>query len=486
MQDKPNIIVIMTDQQKATASHLYGNVACETPSLERLAKSGVIFTNAYTPHPLCVPARCSLWTAQYPHQHGSRRNQTFLAKGKEHAFKLWKNMGYTTGLIGKNHCFKDEEDINYFDVWCELGHSGISDAFPYRGMLWHRSEEAINFAHQTRKLMTSKPVPEKLLNYAVTDYPIEDYSTSLIADQSINFINKYKDNPFALWVSFPDPHYPWELPKKYADMFPRGSLKLPETFKKEFGENEPETNRVLKKILDVSHCPENDVYATLGAYYGMIRFIDDKIGDIINALDRLDLRKKTIVVFCSDHGDFMFEYGMVEKGALFFDCLTRIPLIISWPGYIPEGRVSNELVNLIDIVPTLLKLQGGAIPSCMSGQPLPDCGYPVSVKRDFVFAEYGAGWSNFGIDDLGKLPSENGRSALMNTLIPREAEGRRKMVRSRRWKLVYDPLNSQHELYDILNDPVESRNVASNPDNNAVMADLTKAIAEWSISTEDS
>ena len=114
---RPNVLVIMTDQQRATASHLYGNSFCETPSMARLADDGVLFENAFTPHPLCVPARVSLWTSQFPHAHGCRRNETLMPAGAPHAFRLWKEAGYTTGLIGKNHCFEQEEDLRLFDVW---------------------------------------------------------------------------------------------------------------------------------------------------------------------------------------------------------------------------------------------------------------------------------------------------------------------------------------------------------------------------------
>ncbi|MFQ6042855.1 MAG: sulfatase-like hydrolase/transferase, partial [Candidatus Poribacteria bacterium] len=111
MSEKPNVLVIMTDQQKSTASHLYGNTFCETPSMERLAREGTLFEHAFTPHPLCVPARISLWTSQFPHSHGGRRNQTFMPADAIHTFKIWKEAGYHNGLIGKNHCFNRPEDL---------------------------------------------------------------------------------------------------------------------------------------------------------------------------------------------------------------------------------------------------------------------------------------------------------------------------------------------------------------------------------------
>ncbi|MCP4357740.1 MAG: sulfatase-like hydrolase/transferase, partial [Chloroflexi bacterium] len=112
--DRPNVLLIMADQLKATASHLYGKTFCRTPTMERLAQEGVLYQHAFTPHPLCVPARISLWTAQYPHTHGARRNETLMPVGARHAFKLWKEAGYHIGLIGKNHCFEQADDLALF------------------------------------------------------------------------------------------------------------------------------------------------------------------------------------------------------------------------------------------------------------------------------------------------------------------------------------------------------------------------------------
>ena len=132
--NRPNVLVIMTDQQKATASHLYGNTFCQTPSMERLAEEGVLFEHAITPHPLCVPARVSFWTSQFPHTHGARRNQTLMPTDAIHAFQLWKATGYHTGLIGKNHCFDSADDLALFDTRCEISHGGLPKDSVCRGL----------------------------------------------------------------------------------------------------------------------------------------------------------------------------------------------------------------------------------------------------------------------------------------------------------------------------------------------------------------
>ncbi|NJN83508.1 MAG: sulfatase-like hydrolase/transferase [Caldilineaceae bacterium] len=481
MADQPNILVIMTDQQKATASHLYGSTFCETPSMQRLAQEGVLYRHAVTPHPLCVPARVSMWTGNFPHTHGSRRNETWMPAGEQHAFRLWKEVGYHTGLIGKNHCFEQPDDLALFDTWCEIGHGGLPADPTTKGMDWYRPLEGIHAAHALRRNMTPQ---SPRFGYATSDFPLEDYSTGLIAGQTVRFLEQHRDDPFALWVSFPDPHEPWVAPRQYADLFPPEKVHLPPWREGEFdGDEVPERNRVLYEILGVREDKIEDVYGVLSVYYGMIRFIDDALGQILDALEQLGLRENTIVVFCSDHGDFSGEHAMQCKGGVFYDCLTRVPLIVSWPGHIPSGARDESMANLIDVVPTLLTLQGMEVPAAMHGRPLPTA--TDAAPRDATFSEYGAGGPPFRLADLEQNPRPFGRRALIHTLRWREAEGRRKMVRTPAWKYVHDPMGDRDELYDLVNDPWELVNVVNESTHREVLADLRLRLADWSIMEED-
>lgn len=480
MSEKPNVLVIMTDQQKATSSHLYGNSFCETPALAQLASDGVLFKHAFTPHPLCVPARVSLWTGQYPHAHGSRRNETLMPAGATHAFQVWKQAGYHCGLIGKNHCFSQEEDLALFDTWCEISHGGLPRNAVNKGMEWYRPRDGINAAHAMRLNM----IPQNAqFGYATTDYPLEDYSTGLIAGQTVRFLEQHGDEPFALWVSFPDPHEPWVAPASYAAMFPPEKIKLPPWRDHEFDETAPERNRVLYEMMGVAQDKIEDIYGLLGVYYGMVRFIDDAVGQILTALEALKLRENTIVVFLSDHGDFMGEHRMQCKGGVFYDCLTRVPLIVSCPGMIPAGQRDDSMVNLVDVVPTLLQLQGLTVPSSMQGQALPTI--TSATPRDAAFSEYGAGGPPFHMSDLQQLPRPHGRDTLIQSLQWREAEGRRKMVRTRRWKYVHDAMGDHDELYDLANDPAELLNVIDILFNDAVVSEMRLRLLDWSVQTED-
>ncbi len=481
MTEKLNTIVIMVDQMKATASHLYGNTFCETPSLARLAAEGVQYQHAITPHPLCMPARVSFWTSQFPHSHGGRRNQTPMPADAIHAFQLWKAAGYHTGLIGKNHCFESAKDLEYFDTWCQISHGGRTKNEATKGMEWFRSLEQIDRGHSLRRNM---PRQSPRFGYAASDFPLEDYSTGLVAGQTTRFLEQHREEPFALWVSFPDPHEPWEAPQQYAQMFPADRIHLPPWRENEFTDGTaPERNRVLYEILGIREDAEEDVYGVIGTYYAMIRFIDDAIGQILDTVDRLGLRDNTAIVFCSDHGDFMGEHAMTCKGGVFYDCLTRVPLIVSCPDRLPAGQIDTGMANLIDIVPTLLQLQGIDIPRSMHGQPLPTV--TDAKPRAATFSEYGAGGPPFTMSDLEQFDKPYGRQTLMQSLFLREAEGRRKMVRTADWKYVHDPMGDRDELYDLANDPWELTNVANEAACEVMLAEMRLRLADWSIETED-
>jgi arylsulfatase A-like enzyme len=245
----------------------------------------------------------------------------------------------------------------------------------------------------------------------------------------------------------------------------------------------PERNRVLYQMDGLAGDREEDVLGVMAAYYGETRFVDDGVGQIMAALDRLGLRDRTIVVFCADHGDFGGEHNMMCKGGVFYDALTRVPLILSWPGHIAQSQRDESMVNLVDIVPTLLRLQGLAIPASAQGQPLPTV--TDAPPREAAFSEYGAGGPPFTWADLGRLPQPWGRRTIMQSLQWREAEGRRKMARTRRWKYVHDPMGDQDELYDLVADPWELYNVVHEAAHRDAREEMRLRLADWSIATED-
>jgi arylsulfatase A-like enzyme len=480
MGSRPNVVVIMADQLKATASHVYGNAFCPTPALARLAAAGTVFDLAFTPQPLCVPARVSLWTGRWPHAHGARRNETPMPADEVHAFRLWREAGYDTALIGKDHCFALDDDRALFDVWCELDHEGLPPDRPARGMAWVRPEAAIEAAHARRLAM---PRQAAAVSYAVSDVDPGDASSGVLAAQAVAYLEGRAgvERPFALWLSFPDPHTPYEVPRAYADLVPPESVELPPPLPPDAAL--PERTRVLQRLLGIGDASEDDRRALVATYHAMVRFVDDGVGLVLEALERTGLADDTIVVFCADHGDFAGEHGLTRKGGAFYDAMVRVPLIVAWPGVVPAGAVERSPVNLVDVVPTLLRLQGLPVPAAMQGQPLPTV--TDAPPREATFSEYGAGGPPCTLADLDALPVPHGLEAGRWTLRWREAEGRRKMVRTCRHKLVTDPMGDLDELYDLEADPHEHRNLAAEGGHEALSADLRARLYAWMVATED-
>jgi len=473
----------MADQLKATASSVYGSGGTATPALERLAARGVTYRNAFTPSPLCVPARVSLWSGRYPGSHGSRLNETPMPAGVAHAFRLWREAGYATALIGKNHCFEEPADLALFDVLCEIGHEGLPPDRPPRGMEWFRPIAAVEAAHEARRAM---PRQAPAVSYAVTDHPLDDYSTGLVTGQAVRYLEARAaaDGPFALWVSYPDPHTPYEAPRSYFEEAAQEAPVLPETEPPDMP-GAPERTRVLRRLLDVVSAPERERRRLLATYRAMIRFVDDGVGRILATLEATGLERDTIVVFLADHGDFALEHGMARKGGAFYDCLTRVPLIVAWPGRCPAGVVDDGMASLVDVVPTLLNLQGLEAPAEMQGRPLPTL--TDAEPREVVYSEYGAGGQPFTLADLEELGARvgtaHGLDAVRASLKRREAEGLRKMVRSRDWKYVHDELGDLDELYDLRADPGELTNLAGLPGHADEVAELRAILTTWASTT---
>ena len=542
----PNVIFIIADQMKWSALRMYSDIGVETPSLERLASEGVRFEHGITPHPLCVPARVSMMTSRYAHSTGARRNETLMPPGELHAFRIWKELGYTTGLIGKNHCFIQRSDLETLDVRLELSHRGISpgdylgEDNSVKGMEWVVPVDVIKESHSSRNQIKGGSGGG---NFVVSDHDLDGYSSSAIPTQVESFLERAVDGdtfdgtggkgeqtkPFAIQISFPDPHSPNEVAQKYADMVPPESIKLPPTREGEFDDSTtPERNRVLYEMLKLEGKSEEDVRNIVSTYLAMTRFVDDGIGRIIDKLDELNIRDNTIIVFTADHGDFAGEHNMFGKGGVYYDSLVRVPYIVSWPaGGVPQGEVDDSPVSTIDLLPTILQLSGVADftnsppqepgqeissagpqllaePSSdlitseslrrLQGKPLPTV--TNAPSRTAAFSEYGTGGPPFTMEMLNQLPDKSGAAGVMGSLWAREAEGRRKMVRTRDWKYVTDLSSGassssestaypEDELYDLQNDPWELTNVANNAENVGVISKMRALLVDWMLETED-
>jgi arylsulfatase A-like enzyme len=237
-------------------------------------------------------------------------------------------------------------------------------------------------------------------------------------------------------------------------------------------------------MFDYASLTEAQIRFRVSIYYGMIRFIDDAVGRMLDALARRGLTNDTIVVFTSDHGDYAGEHRLTDKSSTFVDAMTRVPLIVAWPGHLPAGAVDRHPVSLLDVMPTCLGLAGIDRPDGIDGRMLPGTG--DDPPREAVFSEYGAGGPRLSVEDALRLldtPWERETPAVP-ILRWREAEGHPKMVRWEHYKYVYDPIDRVDELYDLAADPWELTNVAGDP----AYAEARRAgrdrLLDWSLRTE--
>jgi arylsulfatase A-like enzyme len=447
-----------------------------------LAGEGLLYRHAFTAHPLCVPSRAAFWTGRWPHSTGVRTNEIPLPAAEVDWASLLLGRGYVAGLFGKNHVFRDDQ-LDRFDTVWEAGHGGpvprggtLIRATPLRQNAmphgWASGDHAPRYG--SRRLTE----------------PPETATTALLADQCIDFVRARAQDrqPFLAWLSIPDPHEPYQASEPYASLYDPDTIGMPPWCPDEFA-NKPERQQVFHELFGFAEMPDRRFREVRAMYYGMIRQIDDHVGRVLDALRAGGLAEDTLVVFTSDHGDYAGEHRLLGKSNAFYDALTRVPMVLSWPGRLPAGTVQDGLVSLVDVMPTVLGLLGIEVPAAVQGQAmpgaLPDDFSGTRPPRQVVFSEYGAGGPAVTLADVVALPPEARAGNGWPLLRQREAHGHGKMVRTTRWKYVHDVTGEADELYDLDADPWELENVAARPAMAGVLGEMRQHLLDWLLSTED-
>ena len=465
----PNVIIIMTDEQKATALPMYGNAVVRTPHLAQLAAEGARFEWAFATCPLCVPARVSLMTGRFPHTTGSRTNLFLMRPGERHLLDIMREHGYRTGLAGKNHCFQPEE-LAKFDFLREAGHLGPLDP-----------GDAASAA--ARQWVIDSQVFAKAWGAERNPHPSEALGTAWITDRALEFIAENQAQPFFLWYSIADPHTPLQTASPYAEMYAPNDIPLPPQLKNEIAAKPPAQQLDYRVFAGDKVTPEI-MRRALAIYYGMNSYIDDQVGRFLARLDELGLAQDTIIVYLSDHGDYMGEHGMIRKSKALYDCLCRIPLFIRWPGRV-QPAVYDDFVCIEDLLPTLLDLLGWETPAGIQGRSFaPRLLGGEYLSREAIFGEHGLEGEPYPADTplqtpVGPLTPDFHHGNKLGT------RGRIKSVRTRDWKLVHYPGQPYGELYDLRADPWEMRNLYGQPQHQAVIDQLRARLIDWLIESED-
>ncbi len=475
---RPNVVVFYVDELRATALKMYRPDGVDAPNVARLAARGVTFDHNFTAHPLCMPARASLWTGQYSHTHGSRCNQMPLHDDRRSMAGILHDAGYRLGLFGKNHCFTPAQ----LDRWFAANYSsstppnpsgtGVAAGNLSNSKPWDQAISASLAAEMQehhRWIRSQGGLP------ASAPFPPEIFETHLATERALEFIDRADSAPFAAWISISDPHPPYQAPEKFARLVSPDRLKLPP-----FRDGEMKTKNTRMQIFNYlirgPELPESFLRHYLSIYYAMTLFVDWELGRVLDLLERKRLTENTIVLFTADHGDFATEHHLREKTGCLLDCMARVPLVFSWPGHVPQGRRESALVNQVDIMPTLLEFCGLAVPPGVEGGRLPF--NRGDSRRSFVYSEYGAGGPYFTWEDAKKIGPTPvlgtyslGRPNEREALDKREWAGHLQMIRTLTHKLIQDS-NGEIEFYDLVKDPYELDNAHGRPEYRAMEQEL--------------
>ncbi len=461
-----NILFLFVDQQRQGSLGCYGDPVVETPNIDRLARTGIRFENAFTPTPLCSPARMALQTGLWPHNtrvmfntgrggksggvddpdppvpflgdHLSRRNWNLANVGKWHVGSernkpsahgyegvYYTDYGLPSGLYSPPH-------EHYFDYLKGLGLDGF-------------------------RLLTEKRDPTGRKLYAGRQAgPPEASIPHYLAGMTADYIEKYSrdDRPFYVSCNFWGPHEPYCIPEPYFSMYRDADVEIWPSFDCDLSDK-PDAIRRYGDYWRTGWFTEAALRDLIREYYGYITLIDEQIGRILDALERSGELERTLIVYSADHGSTAGAYRMWAKGFGMYDCMTRIPLVVSHPSIRPG--VSEAFVTLLDLMPTFLDLAGGRRPERGDGRSLMPVldGSAAAVRDDHIVTE------TFG------------------HVVPFW----QRMVRTPGTKFIFNPTDVD-EFYDIGADPHETRNLIGTVDRRT-LARHGEILLEWMKETGD-
>jgi len=468
----PNIVIIMTDQQRADVCAREGFPLDTTPFLDSMARRGVWFNRAYTTVPACLPARVSLFTGRFPSAHRIRSNQHHGdAVCEKDLIQVLTESGYKTALCGKNHSHVKGKR---FDYVAPYGHDG--------GHGEGRSEREKAFDDYLKGLhhrADANPAP----------FPVECQGPYRAVRDAMGWTDSVKGGPFFLWLSFAEPHNPYQVPEPYFSMFPPESL--PPTRSSADAWQERGFKYRFTKELGRTGFPDYDeqVPRARANYLGMLRLIDDQVKRFVGFLGERGLRENTVIVFVSDHGDFVGEYGLVRKGPEMPNCLLRIPMFWVGPGIAAGAEAHPAHVSLVDVMPTLCEAIGAPFPNGMQGRSL----WPLLTGGEYpeeefagVYAEQGMGGLHYVEGDTLVDPKDDGLQPeiAFDCLNSRSQSGTMRMLRKGDWKLDFD-MQGRGRLYNLAEDPVELNNLFGRPEVSDVQKDMLADLLAWTLRVQD-
>jgi arylsulfatase len=433
----PNILWVCPDSQRFDTIQGLSNPLIRTPNLQRFVSESVTFTNAFVQTPICSPSRGCFLTGRYPHSTGLRFNGEFIRDTELLVPRILADNSYTCGLAGKLHlapCAGGlvEERIDDGYKLFEWSHD-ITDQWPgnnaWRNWLQQQGVKLPAFPKQT---VWGMPIDPKYTQ------------TAWCADVAMRFMRQQagKSTPWLMSVNMFQPHYPFYPSEEYLHRYDPAKMPSPAYKEGELDNKTPfqQAAHNGRNAYSFARTTPEQHRETSAAYYAMIEQVDTAMGQMLQTLEETGQADNTIVVFMSDHGEMLGDHGMFLKGPYFYDCLTRVPLIIRWPHRFKAGLKVDALVEMMDLAPTLIEAVGIPIPVGTQGRSLmPVLTGQSTTHRDSVYMEF--------------LDAESG-SPFPPMLTA---------IRTNRWKLNFCDKAEYGELYDLQNDPSEFDNLWNDP-----------------------
>ena len=404
--DRANVVFVITDDQRWDAMGCAGHPFLKTPNMDRIAREGAMFTNAFVTTPLCSPARSSFLTGQYVHTTGVKGNGPAMNAISHQLVtfpKLLKDAGYESAYVGKWHMGNDDARRPGFDRWVSFKGQGV--------------------------------YVDPVLNVDGKEEKKEGYVTDIISDYAVDFINAEHAKPFVLYVAHKAVHGPFRAADRHADAYANEPIPRAPSVKDDLS-GKPVLLRDLKDAKNDQRIkPDGPTDAGPRGQTRCILSVDEGLGRILDALDQKKLADNTIVIFTSDNGFFWGEHRLADKRAAYEESI-RVPLLMRYPKLIKPGTKQPEMALNVDIAPTLLQLAGAEIPKNMHGKSLvPIFEGKLGLWRTAALFEY------FTEPGFPRVPDWQA-------------------IRTPRWKYIrYPEFAGAEELYDLENDPYEMKNL---------------------------
>ena len=471
--NRPNVVLILTDQQRLDTIGALGHSHMDTPNLDRLVDEGITFTNCHVTAPSCAPSRASLFTGHYPHTTGVYKNgDTWRHSWVEELSEA----GYYTLNVGKMHTAPYETPMGFDERYVVENKDRYLADVPndepplpsdrYYLDEWDKALRARGLLKQQREFYRQREDYEDRLGAFEWTLSADTHPDVFVGELAVDWLDRVPklDRPLFMEVGFPGPHPPYDPLPEYAERYMDQDLPLPEVTQADLDSQPPPLQALRRHHAAVDHDSvsydldptEEQLHRLRAHYYASVTMIDEQVGAIVDALAANGYGGDTVVIFASDHGEMLGDHGHIQKWTMYEE-VTRVPAIVWWPNRFEGGRRIDDLYQLFDLGPTVLELADTTVPEPMAAKSL-------------IPALNGDDW-----DGREHVYAEHARTGIL-----RETEFMT-MVRSEDWKLVHFLDEEFGQLFDLSTDPAERENRWDDPDAAERKAELLAQLREWRV-----